>query len=103
MKEERSEIKAATPLHPDDLHPDELVAYGLNSFIGYPSTGQLRAVYGGSIKHVLRSRQSAAAAISAATAWLLRAAGQQSAMSAGIHLRTYGTAISAAVSVSERR
>jgi len=67
MEEKRSETNVAAP-----LSTGELAAYGLKPVLGQSSMGQLRAVYGGSIKPVLRSRQSAAAAISAGTAGLLR-------------------------------
>ena len=67
MEEERSETKVAVL-----LSTGELAAYGLKPILGQSSIGQLRAVYGRSIKPVLWIRQSAAAAISAGTAGLLR-------------------------------
>ena len=99
MEEERSETKVAVP-----LSTGELAAYGVKPILGQSSMGQLRAVYGGSIKPALWIRQSAAAAISAGTAGLLRAAGQQSAMSARLYLRAHGAAVSAAaVPIKQRR
>ncbi|MCR2830516.1 hypothetical protein NR402_09515 [Acidithiobacillus ferrooxidans] len=43
MEEKRSETKAATP-----LSIGELSVYGVKPIIGYPSMGQLHAVYGSS-------------------------------------------------------
>lgn len=67
MEEKRSETEVAAPLSAGDL-----AAYGLKPILGQPSMEQLRAVYAGSIEPVLQVRQSAAAAISAGTALLLR-------------------------------
>ena len=67
MGKKSAETNAAAP-----LSTGELAAYGVKPILGQSSIGQLRAVYGRSIKPVLWIRQSAAAAISAGTAGLLR-------------------------------
>ena len=67
MGKKSAETNAAAP-----LSTGELAAYGVKPILGQPSMEQLRAVYAGSIEPVLQVRQSAAAAISAGTALLLR-------------------------------